>query len=636
MANGYGGSGGSSGSGGSGGSGGSLGYSSAGQSMDSMREGYGGGFVKIKDGVKAPDGFHYMPNGKLMSDAHHIAESGYVQKNINDIIINYGDIAPSGGTKIIDVRGEEGFVFSVEVYEGNRASYYNFKSQTWSSAIYKQNKVQGESGVNSLSVIFPAQASLKTFTINIYAETVENIKTKHATYTEVKNEDGSINLNKSTGSDSEVVTKILYQDVIKTLSISAIAPSLYRASADTVSGAVSSSNRIIIDGDATDPDVVQIGDLVTGTGIAASVGALVTKINPDNDNIHEIEISVADSIGDGVAITFTPKFNGVKPHFGVSTTGVVALNVVSGASEKYKFELAIKAADGRALSIQKQPTVEDLCFVTEIDFKSAPLPIQNEDVSASTFRRWPIVNLANLNEGDILDPSRTGGGGNTTTPAVIRSYRTTKTLSRISNENKYYTDFNEYQIEDVSISGVDGSGSAATAVDRNGRVTAREGNITFDVSQPDALKNDANVKIIAQGARAIKQATGMSVQLNINSIEITSTDGIISPVSTTTSAATSSSTTIPVDEARNIVVGSTIRGLGIDPNVADPTVISKAAATGAVNIVASSAQTLEDNTTLFFDGFAQTVVITGIIDIANMPISDTILYFNVERFLGCR
>mgnify|MGYP006201044071 FL=1 len=35
-------------------------------------------FQKTKNGVDAPLGFHYMPNGKLMNDAHHIA--AYLQK----------------------------------------------------------------------------------------------------------------------------------------------------------------------------------------------------------------------------------------------------------------------------------------------------------------------------------------------------------------------------------------------------------------------------------------------------------------------------------------------------------------------------------------------------------------------------
>ena len=106
-------------------------------------------------------------------------------------------------------------------------------------------------------------------------------------------------------------------------------------------------------------------------------------------------------------------------------------------------------------------------------------------------------------------------------------------------------------------------------------------------------------------------------------------------VTTATSAATSASTTIPVDEAKNIVVGSTVRGVGINAAVAAPTVVSKAALGGAVNIVVSSAQTLEDNTTLYFDGPTHYITIRGTIEITDMPITDTTLYLNVENFLGC-
>ena len=374
----------------------------------------------------------------------------------------------------------------------------------------------------------------------------------------------------------------------------------------------------MIDGDATDSNIVKIGDKVTATGVAGTVHALVTKINPDNDNTNEIEISVTDSIGDGAAITFVPPFFNVTPHYTDSNTGSAVVGFVSGSSGKYEFSVTIRPEDGRALTIQRQPTVEDLCFVTEVTFEAAALPIQNEDVSASTFKRWPILNAANISEGNILDPRR---AANPITPAVIRSYRTTKTLTEISNENRYYTDFNQYEVEDVSISGVDSAGSTATAVDRNGRVTARKGNITFDVSQPDALKSDSGIRIIAQGAKAIKQATGMGVSLTVNDIEPTT------PVSAITSSASSASTTLPITEGKFIVVGATIRGLGIDPAVANPTVVSKSGASGALNVVASSAQTLEDDTTLFFDGYYPAVTITGTIEMTNAPIADTTIYF---------
>ena len=44
-------------------------------------------FVKEKDGVIAPKGFHYMPNCKLMSYADHIAIHGYIEKIITNVNI---------------------------------------------------------------------------------------------------------------------------------------------------------------------------------------------------------------------------------------------------------------------------------------------------------------------------------------------------------------------------------------------------------------------------------------------------------------------------------------------------------------------------------------------------------------------
>ena len=587
----------------------------------------GGGFVKIKNGVKAPKGFHYMPNGKLMNDADHIAANGYVKKEIESVTLDYIDIPPAGGSKNITIKGSAGFIFSIEIYEGNKASYYNFKTKTWSATSYKQTNVYVTSNMYNASVKFPAQSSLKTFTINVYAETVENIKTKHIAFSEVRHLDGSLNINASTGSDSNVITKVLYQDVIKNLYLSVTAPSKQHASQGTTNGAVS-SNRMIIDEDATDPNVVQVGDVISCTGIALSLGVLVTKINPDGDNIHEIEMSAADVVSDGVAVTFVPAFKGLTPNHISSTTGRAALEVVSGSYGAFDFSIAVSTITSRGFifSALKPPTTEDLCFINEITFEAAPLAITGEP--AEKFHRWPVTNIANLAKGMALDPARAGTGVNTITPALISDYSTSKTLQRIDESNRYYTDFENYTEQDTYASGVDSTGNAITAIDRNGRVTAQKGAITFDVQQEGALTEDADVLIIAQGAEAIQQATGM--QVSVSNTTITS-----SQVSTTTTAASSASTTIALTEVANIVVGQSVRGVGINSAVANPRVVSKAAATGAANIVVSSAQSLEEGATLFFDGISNSIVINGTINVQNMAITDTTLFFNVEGFLGC-
>tara|TARA_R100001443_G_scaffold80258_1_gene87349 strand:- start:8564 stop:10555 length:1992 start_codon:yes stop_codon:yes gene_type:complete len=652
-------------------------------------------FVKLKNGVKAPAGFHYMPNGKLMSDADHVAMHGYIEKKIKNISIPAKDINYLGETKSFTVTGDTGAIFSLEIYDDAAGSptlnpsYYNFKTKTWStekSGLYNIELT----GNYTFSVTFPKVeftdatcdynndptithdddngkivagmtvtgtgipagatvssvtsdtefelsasttggsvtngtltfAGIKKYTIDLLAKTAQNIRTSHVALSEVRNADQSINLNKSIGSDSDLLKKIIYQDIKKTLTLSCIAPSLYSTSADIVKGSTSSSNRIILDS-VINQNIVRVGDKATTTGVASSVHALVTKTNPDNDNTREIEISISDSATNDAAITFTPPFNGMTPHGTDSTSGVATFNLSSSASIQVPFSITCTALTGRTFSVIRTPNVNDLCAFTTVDISTAGLAIPGE--SAGSFHRWPIDNIANLFEGMVLDPARSGTGANTTTPATISRYLSTTTKTEI-NERKYYNDVKTVTIKDVEVSGVDSFGNDVTAVDRNGDITAQVGNITFNKQQADAFKDDTNVRLFAYGPNGIKKLTGMNVSLS--NVVITPTQ-----ISTTTTSAVSASTSIPLTEVGNISSAQTLRGIGINPSVAAPTVTSKPAVSGGATITASAAQTLEEGATLFFDGASNIVTITGTINIDNMALSDTTLYFDVERFL---
>tara|TARA_R110002012_G_scaffold10514_6_gene48027 strand:+ start:808 stop:2589 length:1782 start_codon:yes stop_codon:yes gene_type:complete len=583
-------------------------------------------FVKIKDGVKAPNGFHYMPNGKLMSDADHVAIYGYIDKKIRNININTKDVSYLGEVKPFTITGDSGAIFSLEVYDAD-GNYFNFTTRTWSTAKSRLNKIELKNGTYSSSIAFNAGTKIHQFNIDLYAETVQNIKTEHANYVESRNPDDSINNNKSKGSNSYLLRKTIYQDVKKNLYLSCIAPSLYTASADTVNGATSSSNRIVIDGDATDQNIVRVGDKVTSTGIAAGVHALVTKVNPDNDNVNEIEISISDSASNDAAITFTPPFNGMTPHSTDSTTGRGSVEVSSGGNTQVSFSITCTALTGRTFSVIRTPSINDLCAFKTVTFGSAASAISDEDTSSgSLFFRWPVDNITGLHEGMALDPARTGTGANTTTPAKISKYLTTTTRTEVL-EGKYYDDIKSVTIDNVRVGAIDTAGNSVTTIDRNGLATAQAGNIIFDKQQADALKADSGVRLFAYGTAGIKKLTGMNISLS---------DMVITPtqISTTTTSAVSASANIPLTEVGNISSAQTLRGIGINPSVAAPTVTSKPATSGGATIIASAAQTLEDGITLFFDGASNVVTITGTINIENMALSDTTLYFDVERFLN--
>ena len=579
--------------------------------------------VKILNGVKAPAGFHYMPNGKLMKDADHVAMFGYIDKYITRINGNLKDINHAGEKRVFSVSGNSGSIFSVFVQDSD-GKFYDFTSESFVSRKTGLNRIEIEGRDYSFEILFPTiGVSLKSYTINIVAETGGNVKTSHTALSEFRNEDNSININKSSGSNSTLLQKILYQDVAKNFYLSCVAPSKYATSASQTDGAVSSSNRVVIDDDVNNSNIIDIYDLVSGTGV--DTHQLVTVINPDNDNTKEFQLTFADSIGDDVALTFTPPFNGMTPHYTDSTTGRYSQELSSGSSLKSGFTITATAATGRTFEKARNPNINDLCAITTVTFGSSALAIKGEDTSSSTYYRWPITNIANLKNSLLLDPARSGTGANTSTPASISNYETTSTIYNLIEE-KYNTDIEESSLSDVYINGVDAVGNDVTAVDRNGRVTAQAGNITFDTQQADALKSDSNVRLFGYGEDNINNLTGMSVKL-------TNTNVTLTQISTTTSSGVSNSTTIPVAEAGNISVGMTMRGIGVSASAVNPTVVSKNVTSGAGNVVVSAAQTIENGQTLFFDGASNIATITGTIELSNMPISDTTLYLDVERFL---
>ena len=584
-------------------------------------------FVKERGGIKAPAGFHYMPNGKLMSDADHIAMHGYVEKTIRNFLMPLNDIAHSGETRTFTINADNGAFFSIEVYDSSN-NYYNFHTQSWSTTKSALKNVKiGASYRNSIK--FPAETSgLKNYTINVFAETVFNVKTKFSSYNEVRNPDNSINLNKSTGSNSNILTKILYQDVAKTLKISCIAPSKYAASTDTLNGATSSSSRAIFDNVVS--TYADIGDLITGTGASTSDWVLLREINPDGDNNKEISIGQrADSFTDGATYTFTPVFNGVTPHSTDSSTGSHSLTVSSGSNVTLPFSITVSAPTGRALSVLRKPKTSDLCVFKNVTFESAALAIEDENTaSSSKFYRWPVTNIAGLTEGMVLDPARSGSGANTTTPAFLSSYNTSTPSTRIISSS-YSSTVVDTTIPSVSVPAVDPAGNDITTIDRNGYATAQKGNITFDTQQLDALKSDSNVRIFGYGTEQISAITGgMNVKLKNVEFELTQTTA-------TLTAACNNSTTIAVDSLDGITWGSTVRGPGISATAVNPKVVTKEAQTGGGNIRVSVAQTIDDNQVLYFDGTYASVRIDGTIEVQNMAISDTSIYFDIERFLHC-
>ena len=110
----------------------------------------------------------------------------------------------------------------------------------------------------------------------------------------------------------------------------------------------------------------------------------------------------------------------------------------------------------------------------------------------------------------------------------------------------------------------------------------------------------------------------------------------LSPIITTTTGAVNNSTSVPVTSRNGILDDtSVVSGIGINPNIVDPTVDTGAGAvTGAGTLVLTAAQTLEDGATLTFSGAGQTATITGNVEIKGVGTADGSIRFDVDKLLS--
>ena len=154
---------------------------------------------------------------------------------IKSFNIDTGELNSNKEKRSFHIFGDNGAVFTLEV-KNSDGQYYNFSTRTFASAKKKlTKKILGDSFKGDIT--FPA-ATNKTYDLYLWAE--NRYKTKHASYKEVRFNDGSIDINSSTGSNSDLLQKKLYQYQDSVVTLTASSPSSL-----TAWGSVSVTNDTI-------------------------------------------------------------------------------------------------------------------------------------------------------------------------------------------------------------------------------------------------------------------------------------------------------------------------------------------------------------------------------------------------------
>jgi hypothetical protein len=320
--------------------------------------------------------------------------------------------------------------------------------------------------------------------------------------------------------------------------------------------------------------IMAVGDQITGEGcdICNSTIVTVAAINVGSD---------AKVFRSDTTATFT---NGLELHFSSKVNRshtTVTVVETSGTATDFTMSQAIQFRDNQPLTFTPRKNYQ-----------------------------WPLSDVVKIQSGMTVLPST-----NVTANTVVSDYENTITI------NEGYD--NEETIVQDRVSAINTLGTPTIT---NGVVSAQTGNVVFNNQQALLLAGDS-IKIGASGESSIANLSGYDLRITDLSIALT-------PITTTTTSAVSASATIPVASVNGILPNtSTISGIGINAAQADPLVTARSATTGAGNLTASVAQTLESGQTFTFSGAGQVATITGNIEILRAGTSSESIFFDIEKLL---
>jgi hypothetical protein len=545
-------------------------------------------------GQAAPAGYHYMPDGTLMRNADMRI------KNISGFTLDTSDIKEAGETRSFVIAGDNGAEFTLEI-KNEDGYYYNFVTNTFQATQAKLDETI--IGGNYIAQVnFPPVTDEDQYDVFLYAKP----GTKHTLYNEVRFADGSVDLNSSSGSNSLMMQKVIYQYLDRTLTIStaartsAFTPSASTNNAITISSGASKSKipftvtstsatnqSFVILKQPSSSDVYSAFTRVVGSSPVTLPGENIYPIPTDDDTLVAASgtlVTMTEPVADTMKVG--DKVTGMLSSIG-SVVTVVSMYPTEPNDTIYQFTAS------ESISPTGSP---ELSFSNQMNYS------------------WPLDDTNKITQGMLVTHS--SGDGAIVADTIIGDYRDTLTILPNTKGQQVIT--KNYA------PALDSKGTKPTMV--KGLVTSQTGNVVFNNQQQKLLAGDT-INIVGYGEKYIADIDGYTVRFTDLAIALTK-------ITTTTTSAVDNSVNIPVAARagiRNTV--STVTGIGINPAFAAPTVDEDATADSAGTIVLSAAQTLENGITLTFPGAGKVATITGNIEILKAGPSDATIYFDLEQLL---
>ena len=594
-------------------------------------------------------------------------------KLITSFDLDFSDLPATSERRSFSISGDEGAEFKLEIKDNTTGYYYNFVTNLFQASSSSLEE-QISSGLYSGSIIFPAiTGGDDQYDIFLYAKK----DTRHTTYSEFRFEDGSLDINSSTGSDSLMMQKVIYQYAALTLTLNGYSPnstvggtigtdtisvnrgkSKVKTAFSFITTASSTAAYRVLKQPIADDAIAFIqpvigsapidlpGENTYPTARTAFTGDDVNGAVTGGTNVRMDAVDISANIAGGDKITSpvtTDTVNGdfsggataitmdtavaTKMAVGDQVTGTAALDAgiftVASIDSTNVFSLNASAAidDGTTLTFSSKvnrslTTVGTLFPATATDFTMSQA-IQFRDNQPLTFT--PRMNYswpitkANLIKPGMLIVPST----NVTTGTRVGAYEDTVTIFEGTNDERVIVKNARPAISTV--------GKKPTVA--KGLITAQDGEVVFNKQQALALAG-GTIKLGGYGESEILRVFGWDVKFTDLAIALTAP-------TTTTTEATSAHATIAVADREGIINNvSTVSGIGINPALADPTLTTGGGLDGAGDWVMSAVQTLESGITLTVGNTGRIATITGNIEVLKAGTSDQTIRFDIEKLLS--
>ena len=563
-----------------------------------------------------------------------------MEKIIKKFNLNLSDLPAESEIRTFSISGNKGAEFILEI-KNEDSYYYNFTTKAFQAA---QSRLEAAIGntIYQGSVKFPTITDNDHYDIFLYAKP----GTKHVDYEEVRFRDGSIDVNSSIGSHSNLLQKKLYQYQDSVITLTAASPNSLTPwgsvsiTTDSITGqrgtkrfkkdfkivvTAASSRSIKIDKQPSISDFYYtenkvIGDprQITGEDIWAGTARSTNRVVNGDFSGGATNITMDDDVGSYWAVGDRVTGNAtLDAKTGDNAVTVTAINVGSNA-KVFTLSESIAINDDETLTftppyyyrwaIKSTSSLHNLSKGLVFSGTNVTANSTLDDYVASTSITTVVESTG---ETDDIPPDEESGD------VAIED----DTRSREDTVTEEFTT----TVIDVSLPAIDTLSYLPTVTD--GVITKQLGNMIFNNQQTGDLADDT-IAVYGYGVSGIKSLSDMNVRLSNLKVELTDVTTTVNDTDATGSAALS---TFDVASAVGIMDDvSVMSGVNITASGGTPTVTNISSNTLTLT---PGNHFLQNGQSLTFKGASRIATITGTIELTSLSANTATLGFDLEKFL---